>query len=594
MTDGDAGDAESADADAEDGGSSSRFLDENGRLFGLINVVDALAILLVIAIVVAGVALLFPSGGDADQRFATLDFGEQPDFVAEEITPGDTWEPEGTGDELTITDVYRFNTEEGTGVIARAEVNGTVFEPDDPDETPVFEFIDEPLRLGQSFEVLTDEYEAEGEVTRVDRAGDTLPISDSEFVIESEVSSETADELAVGDEFVAGGEAFGEITALELFPDGADQYALIGFSVRTIERGGDRFIGDTRISIGTTLSVAGDGYDLSGEIIRRGTSNIDTEPREFVLQTNVPATITDDIRAGDEFEIGETAIVSVDDVSFFPTNDPDVRQAYLGVSALTRLDGDTLVFGDRPVRIGSSLPIETDRYDLSGEVVRRGTTDIAAEPREFVIQTDVSATVADDIRAGDEFTIADDAVVTVDDVTVYATGNADVRRVVMGVSALTREDGGAVTFGDDRVRIGDSLPVETEEYDISGEVVRRGSLDEPGTPATQSVTVRLENIPPERADILRGGMTEETRDLTTAQVQAISTESADIVLESEDGDIFLRQHPRNKDVELSVDLSVRELDDGTLRFRGETLRGGQTVTLELDQFTITGEITELN
>ncbi len=42
---------------ADDSGSSS-IIDEDGRLFGLINIVDALVLLLVVAVVVAGVALL--------------------------------------------------------------------------------------------------------------------------------------------------------------------------------------------------------------------------------------------------------------------------------------------------------------------------------------------------------------------------------------------------------------------------------------------------------------------------------------------------------------------------------------------------------
>ncbi|PSP62511.1 hypothetical protein BRC73_00455, partial [Halobacteriales archaeon QH_7_66_37] len=56
------------------------------------------------------------------------------------------------------------------------------------------------------------------------------------------------------------------------------------------------------------------------------------------------------------------------------------------------------------------------------------------------------------------------------------------------------------------------------------------------------------------------------------------------------GDIFLREHPRNRDVELVAELHVRELDGGSIRFRGETLLAGQTIRLELGSTTIEAEL----
>jgi len=469
-------------------GGGRQLLDDEGRIFGVVNVVDALVVLLVLAVVVAGVVLLLPAPGEPDNRYVTLDLGEQPEFVAEEVGPGDTWEPEGTSDALTITDVYRFDTGDGTSIFARAQLNGTTVEPDEPDDDPVFEFLDDPLRIGQSFDLVTQEYEVSGNVTSVARSGDRLPLADSSFVVEASVSSQTAEEIDVGDEFTAGGEVFGEIEAFEAFPAEDGQSVLVGISATTIERGGSQFLGNTRLGVGTTLAFEGDGYTFEGDVVRRGSTEIPTEMREFVLETEVDAAVADDVRGGDEVHLGEEPLV------------------------------------------------------------------------------------------------------TVEDVTVYATGDADVRRVVMGVSALTRLEGDTALFGDERVRVGSTLSLETEAYDVDAEVVRRGTIEEAGTPASRTATVKLENIPPERAAAISEGMAEQTRELTTAEVQNVSAQPAEVVLESEDGDIFLREHPRNKDVELAVELSVRELDDGTVRFRSERLRSGQPLALELGDLTIEGEV----
>jgi hypothetical protein len=139
--------ASSNDRDEDGDSTGSRLIDRKGRLLGLVNIVDAVVVLLVLAVVVAGIALLFPGGdsGKPDSRFVTMDLGTQPEFVAEQISSGDTWEPDRTSDELVITDTYRTTAGDGTQVVIRAQVNGTTVAPDGPDGQPVFEFLDQPL-----------------------------------------------------------------------------------------------------------------------------------------------------------------------------------------------------------------------------------------------------------------------------------------------------------------------------------------------------------------------------------------------------------------------------------------------------------------
>ena len=470
-------------------GSGRSLLDDEGRLFGLVNVIDVLVVLLFLAVVVAGVTLLLPGGGEADTRYATIDLGEQPEYVAERISPGDEWDPDGTAHSLTITDVYRFDVDGSTNVTIRAAVNGTQIEPADAGDAPTLEFRGDRLRLGRTLGIDTGEYSADGQVTRVDQSGRDLPIQESTFVVETQVSSGTIDEIAVGDQFRVAGDTFAEITDFEAYPSGnSTRYALLAITARTINRSG------------------------------------------------------------------------------------------------------TLRFGDRPVRVGSTVPFETGEYELEGAIVSRGSSTIETEQRPLVLQTTVPTSVAADVQPGDEFRIGDTPVVTVEEVTAYATGNANRRRIVLGVNALTRSEDGSLLFGDRQVRIGSSIPVETGKYDIEGEVIRRDGLTEPGTPTVRTARLQLTNIPPERAEVITEGMTERVRGTETARIVEKTDEPAEVVLESDDGDIFLREHPRNRDVELVAELHVRELDDGSIRFRGETLLAGQTIRLELGSTTIEAEL----
>lgn len=87
---------------------SSALLNEDGNLFGLVDVVDALATLLAIAVVVAGASLALqpePEPPDLTTTNVTLDLGTQPSYIVTEITEGDTYSPNGDS-KLTITDVH--------------------------------------------------------------------------------------------------------------------------------------------------------------------------------------------------------------------------------------------------------------------------------------------------------------------------------------------------------------------------------------------------------------------------------------------------------------------------------------------------------
>jgi len=89
-------------------------LDEKGRLFGAVNVVDALVVLLVLAVVAAGAALVLGGNDstpdDSDEldlasTHATLDMGTQPEYIVAQLNEGDTYSP-GGNDNLTVTDVH--------------------------------------------------------------------------------------------------------------------------------------------------------------------------------------------------------------------------------------------------------------------------------------------------------------------------------------------------------------------------------------------------------------------------------------------------------------------------------------------------------
>lgn len=383
-------------ADVTSGSRVGSVIDDEGRLFGLVNVVDALVILVVLAIAVAGIALVAGTGGETDTRYATIDAGTQPEHIANQISAGDEWTTDGSAGELTITDVHRYvpaTTDDGAsddvGILIQAQINGTTVETDGETagQTPPIEFAGEPLRFGRSLEIATNQY-----------------------VIESEV--------------------------------------------------------------------------------------IDISQESTGLNTN-------------------------------------------------------------------SQPL--------------------------VVQTEVDSATAEAIQPGDAFRVGDEPIVTVESVTVYPTGNPNVRRVILGVTAETRTVGEAVVFGDRSLRTGGALPIRTSQYSLDTTVIRQGSLEAPGVPTTRTVTVEFDRISPNRADAITTGMVESVGETETATVVSKTDQSAEILSETSDG-FVIKEHPVDRDLELTLEMSVRERDDGTVTFRGEPLQIGQDLTLELGGITVQGSV----
>lgn len=470
-------------------------IDADGNILGIINVIDALVVLLVLAIVTAGAVLVLAADEtEHETRYATIDLGDQPSHVVQSIEPGDTMELAGHVDNLTITDVgYGPPAANGSGhVVIRAQLQGERVAIDD--RRWQFHFGGDPLRAGQNISIETPEYAVTGDVTALGVDGSTLQRADRSVVIATNVSPAVAAEMAVGDE-----------------------YRIDGQPVATIE-------------------------------------SVHVDP-------------------GDNASTESVAVI--------------------GLSLDTYVYADRNWFGATPVRLGSTLPFEAEGYGIEGQIVERGTSDVPLAEMPVVVEAAVPRSVADQIDPGDTYRVAGSDIVTVETVATYPTAERETVRAILGLTVETYVVDGERRFGGEAIQHGTVVPVSTEAYDIRGTVIARDAIEEPGEPATRTATIELRQISPERADRLRIGQTESIRGETTARILNVSDRPAEVVLESEDGDIHLREHPRDRDVTLTVELSVRETET-TTRFHGESIEIGDTVVLELDRMTVSGDLVDLS
>lgn len=475
------------------GAVTVNLIDVEGRLFGRINIIDALVVLLVAAVVVAGVALIgaFDSS-DRTMRYATIELGEQPGYLAQQITPGDEMTVPGQPDNLTVTDVYVGPGADGNAtVIVRAAVVGQAISTEDGRSR--VEFAGESLRVGRSLTLETTEYEVSGRIIDLSSEGSTLPTGDMQVLVNTNLTPTAVAQLQEADTGMIGGRQVGQITSVTVLPssDPDLQPVMVGLEVPTIERRGSHWFGSERL------------------------------------------------------------------------------------------------------RIGAPVTFDTGTYSFEGDITTIGLDAPRLQETPVVLAVTLDSSTAEEITTGDSYRIGNRQIASVESVTVYGTDSVDRRRVLLGVTLTTLERSERRYFGDVPVRRGVEIPLRTDSYSIEGEIVRRGTIDELGDPVTRTITVKLENVTPDRADRIEVGLREHLRDQTHATVVAVDRSPTPVILESEDGNIHLRDHPRNQDLELTVDISARSVSDG-IRFKGSPVREGDTVALDLGRTVVQGEVIRID
>lgn len=298
-----------------------------------------------------------------------------------------------------------------------------------------------------------------------------------------------------------------------------------------------------------------------------------------------PEYLAQALNEGDTFAPDGSSELTVTDVHVTPAGDGRM-QVLLRVRLEAHATDESIDYAGAPPRLGRQLTVQTDRYTVEGAIRDVGGDDaLRTTTTEVLLSRTMSASEASQLSVGDTYRVAGRDVATVESVERYATADPNERRVFVGLSLATLDADGTARFAGTAVREGSTLEFETEAGALSGTVERVGATDLRGTQTTRTVTLTLRDVGPELADGITAGMTETVDGETVAEVTAVDRENSTVVLRSDDGNIYEREHPVNQDLTLTVDLSVRETDSG-VTFKGRTVQQGSKVTLDLGGVTV--------
>ncbi|KAB7514641.1 DUF4330 family protein [Halosegnis rubeus] len=237
-------------------------LDEHGRVFGIVNIIDLLVVLFVLAVAVAGIALVVgsdESGEPSEQqvtRTVTVELGTHPPDGAALIESGTVT---FAGQNHTLTGVYRTPTDDGIRIVAAVRVDGIV-------EDDVFTTEGAELRYGTVRRLTTPAYTVEATVINIGQTEGIVTTSVT-ATLTANVSTAVADAVGTGDEYQLAGQTVvtvQDVTRGQTMGDRERLTIEMQFVARDTVAG--PMYGGEPIRIGRQLTVATDEYEFVGEV----------------------------------------------------------------------------------------------------------------------------------------------------------------------------------------------------------------------------------------------------------------------------------------------------------------------------------------
>lgn len=468
-------------------------IDEEGRIFGTVNIIDAIVVVVVFAVLVSGVALVYGGGGHGPQgesatRYATVSFGPLPSDTAGFLAAN---ESELLTSGIELTDTYVTPTAGSEEIVyARLKLHGRTV-PNETLNRSIFRYRGELVRTGDKIGVETVDFAVNGSIISVSESGATLPTEQTVIVVESPIRPGITIER--GDEYTFHGREVATVRNFSVQPTETQNRSrlILELGIQTISLNGKGRFAGVRLQSGNSVPFVNDDYSIDATIISSGDS-IHQSTTNVTIKANVSRHTGRLISPGDAFRTNGVSVATVTDVRFLPTLNRSRQTVWVDLT------------------LNSCECLDTNGESFAGKQLRPGT----------------------------------------------------------------------------------SIPLRTNEYALNGEIIQVEGAPSLGEPENVTVTVSMEDVDPNIVESIQPGMTERRDGVAIATITDRTIEPAKVTVISDDGHIYGRTHPYDKDITLTVKLRARA-NERQLFFRGEPLRVGNRILIQLDHITITGNITQI-
>jgi hypothetical protein len=240
-------------------------LDEEGRLLGAVNVVDALVVLFAVAVILAGAALVFDNPNEApdDTMHVTL-VSENTSATA--LEPAAVTLQSGTltgarqGATATVTDVHRAH---GPRVYFRVALDGARIDEG-------FRFNGEPVRLDDTIVLANNRTQATTRIVERD-VDPTFARTTTTVTLKTTVRRPVAEAVAAGDEVTVGPSTVATVNdAGTTIENDTHSHLTVTLALETRVVDGTPHYAGRPVRLGRTIEVATADYEFGGDVVDRG------------------------------------------------------------------------------------------------------------------------------------------------------------------------------------------------------------------------------------------------------------------------------------------------------------------------------------
>lgn len=244
-------------------------IDDQGRLFGVANIIDVLVLLLVLAVVAAGVALVAggnstSDGGPQETRYATVSYTVPLESQGATLETGDSLSVIRGGEVYNVSDVYRSFTPEGAAhIVARIEYSGDLTTNGNR------------LYGGDEAELTTGSYRMAATVLANNQTRSTLSTRQVPVVLALNSSSSTARAIEVGQRATIANQTVATVASVGRESNATGhQRVFVGVELEAWERHSSLTFDGERLLVDNPVTIITDTAVIRGRVHEVGTTTI--------------------------------------------------------------------------------------------------------------------------------------------------------------------------------------------------------------------------------------------------------------------------------------------------------------------------------
>lgn len=377
------------------------FIDDKGRIFGRINILDFLILLFIVIVLIIGMKFLFfqpkktiyVSLQLCEKDYSIKNCGNIQYFIDSGINIGDKaislGKSVGEIVDVDVTDSFiRTNLENERSlkkdVLVELKITAT-------EKSDGLYFKNQQLKINSPLLFETFNAEMVGIVTRISNEA----INISRFyqeknisLIFDDVSPETASFLKKGSKEVYNGLTLAEVADFEIFPGlGASRNVLIKARILVRFQDGDLWYKNDKVKVGNSINLELENIALTGRIfsIEAGARTSSLPKIVYVTAYEVRDWIADKVNVGDiekkssgeimaevlekSVEAAEMQVVS-DSGEVYRKTSPIFKDVKLKIRIQADKVGNELMFHNNPVRAGEDISFNLLNTDISGQITK--------------------------------------------------------------------------------------------------------------------------------------------------------------------------------------------------------------------------------